>query len=89
MRLDKRGAGGNVENSPAPDSHPLPADIADTPDPLRLVDAWAASAAEGLVGIEDLELLRRFIDEARDEIRRDFVPLALAVGMARAKDGPR
>ena len=93
IRLDKRGGAGGVVENPA--SHDacravtdLTARIGEVQDPLRFVQAWADSAGESLLDgrdASDIFILQQLIEEARREIRASFVPLALAVEMARPK----
>ncbi|MBQ9004848.1 MAG: hypothetical protein IJ092_00585 [Atopobiaceae bacterium] len=87
MKLNKTkgDAGGNVENLAAPKPLTLADNLAATPDPLRQIAMWAASVDEGLIGADDTALLWQLIAQARTEIRSNFVPLALAIEMARSK----
>ncbi len=78
LNKTKGGAGGNVDNPACPQPSPQPCqDLADVPDPLRLVQMWADSAAEGLIDASDVGLLLQFIETARNEVKQNFVPLAM------------
>ena len=85
IKLNNKGCGGSVENPPAPDSASPDDAIAATADPLRNIVMWAASVDDGLLDATDTDLLWKFIASARTEIKANFVPLALAIEMARPK----
>lgn len=77
--LNNRGCGGIVENS---EDHTQSVAI---PDPLRHVQRWIASVAEGLIDSNSLGLLQSYVDQARHEIAEGFVPLGATTLVAAPK----